>query len=673
MNERVIHPTDRKLDYLQGLRAIAVTAVLLFHLWPSVFPGGYVGVDVFFVISGYLMTAMLLRDLDRSGRVHVLDFLVRRMRRLVPAAALVIIAVALASPLLPSTRLSLTSQEIVASAFFVENWLLSHRAVDYLASEQSAGVLQHYWSLGVEGQFYLIWPLCILAGAFLSRRRWPMTAWLLILFSAGYALSIWLSYRNPPAAYFATHVRFWEFVVGGLIASARLRDGAYSRLSAVLAWSGLVAIVATVFLLDRAVPFPGWIALVPCVAAGLLIAYGGSPSVAWFLGSRPIAFIGDISYSIYLWHWPLIVFWQSIAPESFGVSARIAIMLLSVLLAVVSKIIVEDPFRRPWTLPVNAQGALAGAGIVMLATATAVIPLTLLLQQRTAVADTPDLAGFYPGALALTAGAAVPSPAPPPRPSPELAMRDMPIANRDGCQIFDAELKACNYGRPDGSFHIVVIGDSHAAQLSDAFDIVAKENGWRYTHMSKAQCPFIGAEIINYKTRRPFDECSAWNDEAMKRIVEMKPDVVIPVQSWRYLLAPDGKFDLDAFTDALVDRWTALATEGIAVIPVRDTPKFGGSAPECIAEGQTDCDRRRSAIVHPADEEAVAIAAKRLNLPTIDLTDGICEKIVCRAIVGNVIAWRDSNHLTATYVRTLAPYLAQQLKDAIDSKTVASN
>ncbi|WP_436643798.1 acyltransferase family protein [Microbaculum sp. FT89] len=669
MNARVIHPTKHRLDDLQGLRAIAVISVVLFHLWPSVFPGGYVGVDIFFVISGFLMTSLLLKEVEAFGRINLFDFFIRRIRRLVPAAAAVIVVVALASPLLPSTKLSLTAQEIVASALFVENWLLLSRAVDYSASDQAAGVLQHYWSLGVEGQFYVIWPLVLMAATYISTSRKVLTRILLVLLVVGFALSVWLSYRDPPAAYFATHVRFWEFVVGGVVAAAHLRNKLPHLLASILAWGSLLAIAATVMLLTRDVPFPGWVALIPCLAAALLIATGSAPSLAPVLTFRPVTYIGDISYSVYLWHWPLIVFWQSASPTTFGLTAKVAIILLSVALAAASKVLVEDPFRRPWNLSAKAQSAIAGAGITFFTIGTAIVPLGLLLADRNATtAETTTGSqsnSNYPGALALTDGATVPYPAPPPRPSPEFAMRDMPIANRDGCQVFDSELRSCDYGRLDGPFHIVVVGDSHAAQFSDAFEMLARQRGWRYTHMSKAQCPFIGETIIHPRKRQPFVECDRWNEQALGLILDLQPDLVVPIQSWKYPLASGKEGNFERRVSALASRWEILRQQGIGVIPIRDTPTFGHSAPECIAQGRDDCDRDRNKVTHPASKEEVVVAAKRLGLPVIDVTDGICDSSTCRAVVGNIIAWRDASHLTATYVRTLAPYLGRLLDDAM--------
>jgi peptidoglycan/LPS O-acetylase OafA/YrhL len=362
---------------IQGLRAIAVSLVVFYHLYPSVLPGGYAGVDVFFVISGYLITGQLWRGCQKSGRMRLADFWGRRARRLVPAAALVLaVTWGVSRIVLPATQLADTARQVLASALYVQNWELASNAVNYLQQSNAPTPVQHFWSLSVEEQFYFIWPLLFLLALFLARRwaghgshgdaaarrtalahriAFALTA---ILVAASLVYSIYDTAANPAQAYFVTTTRMWELGAGGLLAllpaSITGRLGKHGWLG----WAGLAAIAASQFVLTGSTPFPGWIALLPVAGTLALIAGGSSRGRLgpWPLTSaRPMVFLGGISYSLYLWHWPVIVLWEAWSGHGPGVVSGAALVLASVTLAWLTKVMVEDrvrlaPFiaRHPW-------------------------------------------------------------------------------------------------------------------------------------------------------------------------------------------------------------------------------------------------------------------------------------------------------------------------------------
>jgi peptidoglycan/LPS O-acetylase OafA/YrhL len=663
------------LGDLQGLRALAVLLVLGFHLWPDAVPGGYIGVDIFFVISGYLMTDILLRDYRRSGTIDISGFFIHRLRRIFPAAALVVILVALFSPMLPATRWGATYQEIVASALFLQNWLLASRAVDYLAADDAMGILQHYWSLGVEVQFYVVWPLLLVAVIHLGikagfRIGSAVVVAVALVAIASLVFSVIHTEQNPARAYFATEVRVWEFAIGGLIAAGNLRGIFGQRIGTCTQLAGLGAITFAAFVFTSQTSFPGYAALLPCVGAALIVIGREGSLLTAILSSKPSMFVGDNSYSIYLWHWPLIIFWTSLSPETYGTFAKCCIILMTFIFAGLSKFLVEDPFRRKREVTWTQSSVVLGVAITAIATASALIPVAMSLrhyQQDIASVVSTDA---YPGAIALVERVKYDQTLPP-LPGPVLAKKDYPVALREHCHILDhgEELPVCEFGNIEGSIHFAVVGDSHAAVMSEPLKLIAEGNGWRYTHMTKANCPFAMVRVTNAVKSR-IEDCARWNQQVLTHIREIAPDFVFTAQSTKYwpvgaenrILADEG------IQEGLTRRWAELGDLGVEVVAMRDFPLFDFVPPDCVAEGRDNCNRPRKEVLR--ETEPAVSAAIHANVPFVDLSDGICRPATCRMVEGNVFVWRDASHLTATYARTLAPLLEQQLKNALLEKGV---
>lgn len=432
--------TRRFRPEIQLLRALAVAAVVVYHLNPDWLPGGFVGVDVFFVISGYLITAHLLREIEVRGRLPLLEFWTNRARRILPAATVAILATALAAPVfLPATRWTDTALQGISSAFYVQNLVLAGDSVDYLQQDAADSPFQHFWSLSVEEQFYVFWPLLALLAFLISRPRtgaadgrsrgatgrWARLAGrrgvgrarvaprgrraavgpgvpvpppvdphrfrlvALAVFGvvvlASLTVSIVQVQAGDPAAYFLTYTRVWELGIGGLLACVLGDPQRYPRLRNGIALAGLAAIVAAAVLYTGATPFPGLAALLPTLGCAAVIVAGrtqGPGSLTRIVDSAPVQSLGAWSYSLYLWHFPVIVFFVARAGEHPGILEGIGLAAISLALAVASYRLVEEPVRRSWTLQrhrwLTAEAAVAA---MALAAVVAVVPQAVLTVQ----------------------------------------------------------------------------------------------------------------------------------------------------------------------------------------------------------------------------------------------------------------------------------------------------
>lgn len=380
-NGNTVAPSQGFRPDVQGLRAIAVVMVVFYHLYPALLPGGYVGVDVFFVISGFLITGNLMRTLERTGRLQLVDFYGRRARRLIPASALVLaVTWLLAREVLPSTQRLAAAEQIRASALYVQNWLLAHDSVDYLNADSAASPVQHFWSLSVEEQFYLVWPLLfVLAGIVTARSTYRVGRFVLVSTACALVVGslIYSAYEtnaNQAAAFFVTTTRMWEFGIGGLAVLLDRRIANRLGRMGILGWLGLVLLLYAAFKCNGTSAFPGTIALVPVAGATLLLLSGSHRArlgPARLTSLRPCVFVGDVSYSLYLWHWPLIVLWLAYSGGRIEWLDGPAIGAASLALAWVTKVCVEDKVRLA---PVFVRSPLRS-----LATATAaVVPVVLV-------------------------------------------------------------------------------------------------------------------------------------------------------------------------------------------------------------------------------------------------------------------------------------------------------
>lgn len=664
---------------IEGLRAVAVLLVLAFHAGVPGVTGGFVGVDVFFVISGFLITGLIVREVQSTGRLSLSRFYARRIRRLLPATAVVLAATAALTLLvLPPLRWPSISLDIAASATYIVNWRLAG-SVDYLASEDAPSPVQHFWSLAVEEQFYIVWPLLILALVWWQRRsRWPLGKVLMAGLAAiavpSFVWSVISTHTSPGQAYFATTTRLWELAVGAALAIGAVRLAKLpTSVARALGWLGIVAIVVAAVTFDSATIFPGYTALLPTLGTAAVIAAGMSHSergVGRVLAVAPLQDIGALSYSLYLWHWPLLV----AATAVFGqltTAQGVLVAGFSVVPAWLSYRIVEYPLHHARPLATYPWRAYAlGILATVIGLTAALIPT--LSKPTYAVAED------APGATVLGAD---PATDPDGRPVDSVAsMTPAPLdARDDNPELYeldchqnqdDSDLLTCPFGDVDSDRVVALVGDSHAAQWQPAIERIAQENGWRLELNTKSACGFFDVDVTAGDGEGGYPSCSEWNDRLVDYLTGPDgPDVVIASTSNTYDVMQEGTeltgdANRAAFVDGLRRSWQSVIDAGVELVVIRDTPRMGIDVPECVSQ---HLDALRECTVTTdqalknsggADDEAAEGAA---GVRYVDLTERICPGEACPPVIGNVLVWRDPHHLTATYVRSLTADLERSL------------
>lgn len=673
---------------VEGLRAIAVGLVLLYHAGLPFLPGGYAGVDVFFVISGFLITTQLITEVERTGRVSLPRFYARRAKRLLPAAGVVLAATAVLTWLfLPRIRWEEIGGDIASAALYLVNWRLADRSVDYLAEDSQASPVQHFWSLAVEEQYYLVWPLLILAVTLLARaarlpRRRALLISLTIVVLCSFAWSVVATARSPEQAYFVTTTRIWELGIGAGVALAARRLARLPRPAAVgLGWAGLLAIVASGVWFTSSTMWPGYAAALPTLGTAAVIAGGfagqrGGPGL--LIDNVPLRWVGGLSYSLYLWHWPLIV----VAEEHFGglsVSAGLLVAGLSIAPAWLTHRLMENPLRYSSAVSRSARLALSlGANFTLAGLAAGlVLALTVSL---TAPAHQPGAHPSAPGAAVLSGDVRYD---PDGRavdmvswitPDPLRANDDVPDLYADGCQqgFAKVEVVTCEYGSAQataagrGSPTVAVVGDSKIAQWMPALQPIAERNGWRLVTYTKSDCGFHTA--IPPHEDEEYTACVEWNQQVLARLTAEPPDYVLTSQRSPQAYEPDGDLTTEAMVQGLRAAWSGLTSRGTEIVVIADTPHPGMNVYECVSERPdhlTECaydrDRYRTASAAPTQRAAVE---GQPGVSFVDMFDLICPSGPCAPVIGNVLIYRQGSHLTATYVESLTPHLAEALAEA---------
>jgi peptidoglycan/LPS O-acetylase OafA/YrhL len=688
---------------IQGLRAIAVSLVLVYHLWPGRVTGGFVGVDVFFVISGFLITGHLLNRPPRHPR-DVVAFWSRRIRRLLPASLTVLAVTLVASRLIaPDTRWSDTGHQIRSAALYVLNWRLAGDAVDYSAANNAATPVQHFWSLSVEEQFYLAWPLLIAVCLFLatrSRRR-PLDVvrgGLLAVVVASLAYSMWLTADDPARAYFVTPTRVWELGVGGLLAAVVARhDGRSARPAStdravrartVLVWVGLAVVAAAAWTYSAATAFPGWRALLPVLGTAAVIA-AADPRLPLapgrLLATRPVQWLGDVSYSVYLWHWPLVILVPDATGHPLGRTAKVGIIATTLLLAALTKRYVEDPIRSPRAGAGLARPFVVAAVGMALVAGMATAQLGEVAHRQ--AADDKRLAaalaagGECFGAAALDhpdtctvqeSGPVVPSPA---QAVDDRYDKDHTMLEGDDEQCWAIRKtfasRTCQFGDPDGDVDVALVGNSHAVQWTAALQDIAERRGWRITTFFAHFCA-LAKTPQHFDTAEETDGCQNWIRRTTATIANGSFDLVV-MSNWSAL--PTGAKQRESTRSAFAAGYESVLRQwratGRTVVALIDTPYPGatlGAVPDCLAQHPDfypACSGPRSAWVSDDPVKDAVRAVDADNITTVDLNDHICGPTTCLGVTGGVVTYFDANHLTATYARTVAPYLEPRLVAAL--------
>jgi peptidoglycan/LPS O-acetylase OafA/YrhL len=701
--------TRRRLD-IQGMRAVAVLLVVAYHVRPDWIPGGFVGVDVFFVISGYLITAGLVNEALATGRIDVVKFWGRRVRRLIPASSVVLVAVVVgALVVLPMTQWVSVFTQTAASAVSVQNWALLFSSVDYLHPTQPSP-LQHFWSLSVEEQFYIAWPFVLWLLVVVAHRRrhsgrkyfaYAVAALLL----ASLVFSVVYSFSSPAAAYFSTFSRAWELLIGAALAVVLPRLALGRRLSATLLVGGLVVIAASAFLIDDSFVFPGYVALVPTLAAAAVLASGATEHdllPARLLTVRPVTWVGDISYSLYLWHWPLIVFAAALlGVQKLPFWAVGIVVVLAFVLAGLSKWLIEDRFIRHAPVltgvvqlslepePAHVRRAahrrrIAGHPLTIGLAFLSVVAITLSVgvvryeavaaEQRRAA-----LPGNYPGYE-------INDPAFDHSQLSDLPVTPIPLAIDLGATLpqfaaqclapaFSEDFTECTFGDRGSDTNIVLAGDSHSAMFLPTFERLAERYHWKLTLIAKGSCALSTSDEIYFGDGvSEFDECERWNTKAIDRIEELDPAIVVvsPVnQSYPLNLAPDDVEGHERFDTAVADGFRGAFAElldaGLNVVAIKETPSFHDFAvPDCMLAPRAtaaECSAKMGEMRENFPSRVLIAAQGEPRLPVLDVDQVICAPDgSCQPVVGNVLTLLDGNHFTEPYARSVAWLLDEKLK-----------
>jgi peptidoglycan/LPS O-acetylase OafA/YrhL len=705
----VVGARDRFRADVEGLRAVAILAVVLYHAGLGAADGGYVGVDVFYVLSGFLITGLLWREVRQTGRLSFASFYASRARRLLPAAMLVVVATVVASTLwLSPLRAEVVTKDAIASALYVGNYRFAALRTDYLASDAPPSPLQHYWSLGVEEQFYLVWPLLLLVASQAWRRSGRASpagvATAVVLVSvASFGLSLRLTEVSQPWAFFSLPTRAWELTTGGMVAlAARRLERLPKPAAAALGWLGLGMIVWSITRLGESTPFPGTAALLPVGGAAAVVAAGcAAPRFgpAIVLGRRPMQVGGRISYSWYLWHWPLLVLAPAVAGHALGLWPDLGLVLVSAVLALATLKLVEDPVRFSSRLRVRPVRSLAvGAGL------TAVATIAVVTTASTLPAPRGHGAAATPGSLPITASRHAPVPKGAARsaarmqaatarveravagavadrtvpsnldPSLEHAHTDQARPFQDGCDDGwrDTRVVPCVYGDRRSATTIVLFGDSHAPQWFPALDRAATARHWRLISLSKATCPPVEISIWSPVLGRPFRECDQWRAAAIKRIRAERPALVVLGAARHY--GPQYHFTMygPAWVSGLGVMVERLRAGGARVLVLGPVPKPGSDVPDCLSQHLNDaaaCTTPRASAVDAAGIRAERAAVQRAGGSYLDVSPWICTRSTCAVVVGNLLVYRDDNHLSTSYPAWLAPLLALELDRVMDTPT----
>ncbi|MFC9897241.1 acyltransferase family protein [Nocardia sp. NPDC127579] len=640
---------------LDGLRGLAIALVVVFHIWMGRVSGG---VDVFLVLSGFFFTGMLLR------RSEIRTTLRRTGRRLLPALVTVLVVVLCATVIVrPYTQWGDISAQSLASVFYYQNWYLAGAELDYLAPDPSVSPLQHLWSMAVQAQFYVVILLVVVLWARRSGRR----MWLLAgLIGAG-TVSFWYAAEGTAQhqawTYYDSGARAWELLAGAALAVAAPWIRLPRSVRAVLAGVGLVMVVSCGLLIDGASRFPGPAALFPVLAACALIisGTGSAPGVNRLLAAPLLVRLGGLAYALYLWHWPVLIFYLAEhGKASPGVAGGLLVLAVSLTLAYLTERFVESPLRRRgdtegtrYRRGVGLVTAAAGVGVLVAALCWQAVLLANPADPPTALDSVQ-----YPGAAVLFAGAV----AEPERMRPTVfeAQRDAPRPTSDGCITPNREVRVCVYGAENATRTIALVGGSHSEHWLPTLEVLAGQHGFRILTYLKEGCPLTLVDEPSY-AEAPFPECREWSVDVLDRLAQQRPD-------WVFLTATRPRTDIgDTVPPEYLDVWTALSERNLNALAIRDTPwprRDGVTyrALDCLAHrgNAYSCGIDRAAALNPQNPAAEPAAA-HTNIFPLDLTDAICRPDRCLAAEGNILVYRDEHHISASYARTLAPELGRQI------------
>ena len=659
---------------LEGLRAIAVILVLLDHAGLAQVSGGYVGVDVFFVLSGFLITGLLLKETRETGGISIRSFYARRARRLLPAATLVLIVTVLLSyEVFGQLRANRVAEDARWAALFASNFRSIQQGTDYLGAQQEPSPLQHFWSLAVEEQFYFVWPLLILLLASVAKgipMRLKLGVALTLMIAASFAYSVHLTSVDRTTAYFSPLPRASELAAGALLAVVSPWLLKVPRMAGVvMSWAGVAVILWAAVTFDAHTVFPGAAMAVP-VAGALLAVAGGSIApqggAEVVLARSPMQWTGKMSYGIYLWHWPVILLAAGYAGRELSVQENLLLYVPAIAIASLTFAVIEDPIRSAKSLRMRPEFVSVGLGVLLVAvsfgTVSAMMEANQLAGEKTdaqVVIEVPSTEGVL---RAVSAGADVTD-------WPEQPERITNEAYSDTCDVTrkDTTSTLCEYGDLDADRTVVMFGDSHAAMWFPALDRIGKQNDWKVIQLTKPGCVAPDLQVWSNSLGREYAECDQWRDWAVGQIAEIEPDVLLVTSAGKGIHLADGG---EPTQDGLDDAWRAglgstldaVAPHAGRVVVIGDMAYPAQPGIDCLTEN----DGNVSACNTPV-EDAVLTDHNRVEQETaeahgaeyIDIIPWFCTWETCPAVIGNLTVHRDALHINENYAVFLSLALAE--------------
>jgi peptidoglycan/LPS O-acetylase OafA/YrhL len=687
---------------LDGLRGIAIALVAVFHVWFGRVSGG---VDVFLALSGFFFGGKILRAaLNPAVSLSPAAEVIRLVRRLLPALVVVLAGCAVLTILVqPETRWETFADQSLASLGYYQNWELANTASDYLRAGEAVSPLQHIWSMSVQGQFYFAFLALVAPCAYLLRRplgkhlRAVFLALLVALTVASFVYAVIAHQDDQATAYYDSFARAWELLLGVLVGAlvARIRWPMWLRTAA--AAIALAAVVSCGALIDGVEEFPGPWALVPVGATMLMILAGANlqrdpsngdhlPLPNRLLASRPLVALGAMAYSLYLWHWPLLIFWLSYSGHRRAdIIEGAAVLLVSGLLAYLTTRLVEDPLRYPAATgaafrPIVPAGPSAplwsrlrrptmalGSTVVLLGVALTATSFTWRQHVTVLRAAGKELSVLnpqdYSGARALTENVRVP--ALPMRPTVLEVKQDLPASTRDGCigDFVNPAVVNCSYGDMAATRTVALAGGSHAEHWLPALDLLGQLHHFKVVTYLKMGCPLSTEEVpLIMGNNAPYPQCREWVQRTMSKLIADRPDYVFTTTTRPWNIKSG-----DVMPATYIGIWQSLSDNNIPILGMRDTPwlvKNGKpfDPADCLAKGGNaqSCSVKRSDVLSDRNQTLDFVNQFPL-LKVLDMSNAICRPDVCRPVEGNVLIYHGAHHLDPTYVRTMTNELGRQI------------
>jgi len=625
----------RKLEHrkdIEGLRAIAILLVIAAHAKIPWLQGGFIGVDIFFVISGFLITRILANEISNTGYINFLDFYARRLKRLLPTLILVIAITALTLYFLLQPIDQLTQAKAGAAAsLWLSNIYFSYTTFDYFGVQAESNAFLHTWSLGVEEQFYLIWPALIIAIWAIHKSINYFKVYLIILTLVSFYYCVSISKNNPDLAFYLMPLRAWQFSIGALVCIAAEKTIAIKNVySQTIIWSGVGIIAISAVTLGNNITYPSFWALLPTAATAMLIFIGSTNTthiVNKLLTSLPLQLIGKTSYAWYLWHWPILIIGNILLPQ-ISIGETLFLIFLSWILAAVTFYYFENPIRH-WDIYPSRPGWKIIVAIFVM-----VVVNSSFIRWHNHILNNFDTT----------------------TPSPYLkATMDAPEIYMLECDDWyhSATLKPCYFGERDANKTAVIIGDSIGLQWFPALKKIFLASGWQLVVLTKSACPMIDDAIFYKRLGREYTECTQWKDAAIKEISRIRPDTIIMGSAEGYDIKPN------LWNSGSKKFFSRISHYTDWVYVIRATPELPFNGPKCLNENRFVSEHRAKSICQSTIEndrnsstwDAIKNASYSFkNIRIIDMNLIVCPNNICTAQKNGLIVFRDQQHLTATFV-----------------------